>query len=220
MKRLIILTGLLATTIIASAQTEVVTGVMRGKDYGVTYALPKTQIEIEVKANKITYIPGEFSKYADRYLRLNKVSADPEEYWELTSVQVKPVGIPDKDNVYFVKMKDKTVAPLIELTEDGIIKSINVPIDKKAAIPVQSLVPAQKKKVNPRDFLTEEILMANSTAKMAELVAKEIYNIRESKNALVRGQADNMPKDGAQLKLMLDHLDEQEIGRASCRERV
>ena len=95
MKRLIILTGLLATTIIASAQTEVVTGVMRGKDYGVTYALPKTQIEIEVKANKITYIPGEFSKYADRYLRLNKVSADPEEYWELTSVQVKPVGIPD-----------------------------------------------------------------------------------------------------------------------------
>ena len=210
MKRLIILTGLLATTIIASAQTEVVTGVMRGKDYGVTYALPKTQIEIEVKANKITYIPGEFSKYADRYLRLNKVSADPEEYWELTSVQVKPVGIPDKDNVYFVKMKDKTVAPLIELTEDGIIKSINVPIDKKAAIPAQSLVPAQKKKVNPRDFLTEEILMANSTAKMAELVAKEIYNIRESKNALLRGEADNMPQDGAQLKIMLDNLNLQE----------
>ena len=42
----------------------------------------------------------------------------------------------------------------------------------------------QKKKINPRDFLTEEILMAGSTAKMAELVAKEIYNIRESKNAL------------------------------------
>ncbi len=209
MKKLIILTGLLTATITAAAQTEVVTGVMRGKDYGVTYALPKTQIEIEVKANKITYTPGEFSKYADRYLRLNNVSADPKEYWELVSAQVKSVGIPDKDNVYFVKMKDKTVAPLIELTEDGIIKSINVPIDKKAAAPAQPLA-AQKKKVNPRDFLTEEILMASSTAKMAELVAKEIYNIRESKNALVRGQADNMPKDGAQLKLMLDHLDEQE----------
>ena len=209
MKKLIILTGLLTATITVAAQTEVVTGVMRGKDYGVTYALPKTQIEIEVKANKITYTPGEFSKYADRYLRLNNVSADPKEYWELVSAQVKSVGIPDKDNVYFVKMKDKTVAPLIELTEDGIIKSINVPIDKKAAAPAQPLA-AQKKKVNPRDFLTEEILMASSTAKMAELVAKEIYNIRESKNALVRGQADNMPKDGAQLKLMLDHLDEQE----------
>ena len=42
------------------------------------------------------------------------------------------------------------------------------------------------------------------------LIAKEIYNIRESKNALVRGQADNMPKDGEQLKIMLANLEEQE----------
>ena len=35
--------------------------------------------------------------------------------------------------------------------------------------------------------------------RQAELVAKEIYSIRESKNALLRGEADNMPKDGAQL---------------------
>lgn len=47
--------------------------------------------------------------------------------------------------------------------------------------------------------MTEEILIAGSTAKMAELVAKEIYNIRESKNSLTRGQADYMPKDGAAL---------------------
>ena len=45
---------------------------------------------------------------------------------------------------------------------------------------------------------------------MAELVAKEIYNIRESKNALLRGEADNMPQDGAQLKIMLDNLNMQE----------
>ena len=31
-----------------------------------------------------------------------------------------------------------------------------------------------------------------------------------SKNALLRGEADNMPKDGAQLKLMLDNLNQQE----------
>jgi hypothetical protein len=52
--------------------------------------------------------------------------------------------------------------------------------------------------------------MTNSSAKMAELIAKEIYNIRESKNALLRGQADYIPQDGAQLKLMLDNLNEQE----------
>ena len=107
MKKLIIAAGLLMTTS-AYAQTEVLTGVTRGKDYGVVYSLPKTQIELEIKANKVNYTPGEFSKYADRYLRLTNVSADPEEYWELTSVKVKSVGVPNSETTYFVKLKDKT----------------------------------------------------------------------------------------------------------------
>lgn len=209
MRKLIIAAGLL-TAASAYAQTEVTTGVTRGKDYGVVYTLPKTQLEFEIKANKVTYQPGEFSKYADRYLRLNNVSGEPEEYWELVSVKITPVGLPDSESTYFVKLKDKTVAPLIELTEDGIIKSINVPFSGKTAAPTAPVTSTTKQKLNPRDFLTEEILMANSSAKMAELVAKEIYNIRDSKNALLRGQADNMPKDGAQLKIMLDNLNAQE----------
>lgn len=209
MRKLIIATGLLMATSV-HAQTEVMTGVTRGKDFGVVYALPKTQIEIEIKANKVNYTPGEFSKYADRYLRLNEVSGDPREYWELTGIKVRPIGVPNSEATYFVKLKDKTVAPLLELTEEGVVKSINVPYGKGDATKASVLTPALSKKANPRDFLTEEILMASSTAKMAELVAKEIYNIRDSKNALLRGQADNMPSDGAQLKIMLDNLNLQE----------
>lgn len=210
MKKLIIAAGIVMTTT-AHAQTEVQTGVTRGKDYGVVYSLPQTQIEIEITANKVNYTPGDFCKYADRYLRLNNVSATPETYWELTGIKVKPVGVPNNEKTYFVKLKDKTVAPLIELTENGIVKSINVPYSRNNTTKNTPTAPAtQTKKVNPRDFLTEEILMASSTAKMAELVAKEIYNIRESKNALLRGQADNMPSDGAQLKIMIDNLNIQE----------
>ena len=209
MKKLIIATGLLMATS-AYAQTEVLTGVTRGKDYGVVYSLPKTQIELEIKANKVSYTPGEFSKYADRYLRLTNVSAEPDEYWELNSVKVKSVGVPNSETTYFVKLKDKTVAPLMELSEDGIVKSINVPYSKSNETKKAAPVTPATVKANPRDFLTEEILMASSTAKMAELVAKEIDNIRESKNALLRGQADNTPSDGAQLKIMLDNLNAQE----------
>ena len=177
MKKLIIATGLLMATS-AYAQTEVLTGVTRGKDYGVVYALPKTQIEIEIKANKVNYKPGEFSKYADRYLRLTNVSAEPEEYWELNSVKVKPVGVPNSEATYFVKLKDKTVAPLMELTEEGLIKSINVPYSSNNAKNAANNTVVPQRKANPRDFLTEEILMASSTAKMAELVAKEqIYQV-------------------------------------------
>jgi len=210
MRKLIaLLVSILFVTTVTYAQTEVMSGVTRGKDFGVVYALPKTEIKIDVKVTKVTYTPGEFGRYADRYLRLSDVSGDPEQYWELNGIVASSVGVPDNENTYFVKMKDKTVAPLIELTDDGIVKSINVPISEAPVQKKEQPAPA-KKVLDPRDFLTEEILMANSTAKMAELTAREIYNIRESRNALVRGQADNMPKDGEQLKLMLTALEEQE----------
>jgi len=207
-KNILILSTLLLTTT-SMAQTEVTVGVMRGKDYGVTYLLPKTEIEIVLQTTKHSYTPGEFCKYADRYLRLNNVSAEQKTYWTLDKVESRVIGLPDKENVYFVKMKDKTVAPLMELTEEGIIHSINIPFSGRRNTKAPE-VAAPVINIDPRSFLTEEILMSNSSAKMAELVAKEIYSIRESKNALLRGEADNMPKDGAQLKLMLDNLNQQE----------
>ena len=211
MKKFILMAGLAICATGAAAQTEVVTGVMRGKDYGVTYALPKTLVEIEIKANKVNYTPGDFYKYAERYLRMDKVKGKAETYWELVSVKVRAAGVPDSENVHFVKMKDKTVAPLIELTQDGIIKSINVPMNERDREAKKEAPKTPVKRIaDPKSFFTQEILMAGSTSKMAELVAQEIYNIRESKSALVRGQAEAMPTDGEQLKLMLKNLDEQE----------
>lgn len=174
-KKNIVLLSALLFSVSAIAQTEVTTGIMRGKDYGVTYVLPKTEIELTVQATKHIYTPGEFSKYADRYLRLTNVSSEPETYWTLDKIQTAVVGIPDKENVYFVKMKDKTVAPLIELSKDGIVYSINMPLGsgQKKAAPATPKAADNAPNVNPRSFLTEEILMANSTAKMAELVAKK-----------------------------------------------
>lgn len=207
--RIVTLAALLASTCLY-AQTEVTAGIMRGKDYGVTYILPKTEIELTIQATKRHYTPGDFCKYADRYLRLDKVSGEEQVSWTLDKVTTAIVGVPDKENVYFVKLKDKSVAPLMELTEDGIVRSINMPYSgkKKEAVTPQ---PAETDRpLDPRSFLTEEILMANSSAKMAELVAREIYSIRESKNALLRGEADSMPKDGEQLRLMLDNLNRQE----------
>ena len=211
--------GLMATgvslllTTSAWAQTEVTVGVMRGKEYGVTYMLPRTEIEIMLQVTRHNYTPGEYCKYAEQYLHLTDVKPNASISYTLDKVTMRPVGVPDKEHIYFVKLRDKTVAPLMELTEEGIVRSINMPFSgikkgsEQATAP--ATVPAEEP-LDPRSFLTEEILMANSNAKRAELVAKEIYDIRESRNTLLRGEADNMPKDGAQLKLMLDNLNRQE----------
>lgn len=212
MKRNLLIASALFASLTAAAQTEVTVGVMRGKDYGVTYMLPKTEMEIILQVTRHTYTPGIFCQYAGRYLQVQEVSTTPDEHWTLDNIQMQTVGVPDRDRVYFVKLKDKTVAPLMELTEDGIVRSINLPFSGTTAQTpdTQTSTGEKTSPADPGRFLTEEIMLATSTAKKAELVAKEIYNIRESRNALLRGEADTTPQDGAQLKLMLDNLNEQE----------
>lgn len=178
-------------------------------DEGVVYYLPKTQIEIKVTATKVTYTPGELCQYANRYLRLQGISAQPSEHWEINAIRVATIGVPDAEKAYSIKLKDKSVASQVELTEEGIIRAINTTAPE-AEKPRKERPTEQPKRIDPRNFMTEEILMAGSTNKMAELIAKEIYNIRESKNSLTRGQADYMPQDGAALKIMLSNLEEQE----------
>ena len=178
-------------------------------DEGVVYYLPKTQIEIKVTATKVTYTPGELCQYANRYLRLQGISAQPSEHWEINAIRVGTIGVPDAEKAYSVKLKDKMVTSQVELTEEGIIKAINTTAPEEEK-PRKEKPVEKPKRIDPRNFMTEEMLMAGSTNKMAELIAKEIYNIRESKNSLTRGQADYMPQDGAALKIMLNNLEEQE----------
>ena len=194
------------------AQTQVTTGVQYGKKYGVTYMLPRTEILLKVTATKHSYEPGEFSRYASRYMRLNDVKQEAETYWTLDGVSIQVIGVPDADNIYFVEMRDRTTAPLMELTEDGIVRSINMPF---SGITSGNSTNSDEENTpavipDPRQYMTEEMLMASSHAKMAELVSREIFSLRESKRDLISGNADNTPKDGGQLQIMLDNLDKQE----------
>ena len=164
-KRVIPIAGIFLIATSVYAQTEVLTGVMHGKDYGVTYMLPKTTIEFTIQATKHSYTPGDYCKYAERYMRIEDVSAEPQVYWTLDNVEIKTKGVPDPAHVYFVKLKDKTTAPLMELTQEGIIRSINLPYSGiQPDTPQPPSQPAEQK-TNPKKFLTEEILMASSTAK-------------------------------------------------------
>ena len=175
---------------------------------GVCYYLPRTAFRVTVIAEKTTTKPGDFYKYADRYLRLQNVPTEESVEWSLKSITFEPYGKPDKEKAFSIKLKSKTVAPLVGLSRDGILLSINCDAEE-TFLPDLPKPEKGSAPENPRSYMTQEIIAAGSTAKMAELCAQEIYDIRDSKNALIRGEADNTPKDGAQLKLMLDQLDKQ-----------
>ena len=191
------------------AQTAVSTYLPGVTPEGAIYLLPKTGIRIAVQVEKTTYAPGELCKYAERYLRIKDVSPTPSVNYRITDIRQEAYAVADTSKHYAIEFNAKTAATNVRLSDDGILLAINAdPITIPATKPfVAAPHPAS---VNPRQYMNEETLAAGSTAKMAELIAQDIYEIRESRNLLVRGQADNMPKDGEQLRLMLNQLDKQD----------
>lgn len=181
---------------------------------GAVYFLPRTALRISVLVERTAYEPGDYAGYAQRYLRLQKVSLEPRVSHRVVSITQTAVGMADKEKAYAVKFNAKTVAANVALADDGRLLALNAePTDEelpKAFTPAPKAAP-----LNPRQFMNEEILAAGSTAKMAELTSREIYDLRENRSLLIKGQADFMPQDGQQLKLMLAQMESQELALRS-----
>ncbi len=179
---------------------------------GAVYYLPKTAMRFVVQVEKTNYTPGEFAGYAEYYLALHDVKTTPTVNYRVTDIKMTTYGEADTAKCYVVKFNVKTAASNMQLTDDGILLAINpqspVP-NPLSAIPQPSTFTTHRPTLDPRLYLNEDILAAGSVAKRAELIAQEILTIRESKNMLTRGEADYMPKDGEQLRIMLEQLDLQ-----------
>lgn len=196
-KTALMMLGTLLATMAGNAQVE-----------GTRYYLPKTEMRIQVLVEKTTYTPGDFAAYSERFLK--KVESEkPTTSYNIVGMKMYTTSIPDTAKCYVVPIDKKHTIFNVDLDRSGILLAINTK-GKEVSQP-ESFSPSPKTvAINPRDYMSEEILAAGSTAKMAELTAREIYDIRSSRNELTRGEADYMPKDGDQLKLMLDNLDKQE----------
>ena len=107
-----------------AAQTEV-NAFFSGANEGVTYYLPKTSISISVKATCITKTPGEFNRYAERFLRIGNVISKSETYWEMGDISITKNGKPDPEKMFTIKLANGSTACNINVDENGIIKCIN-----------------------------------------------------------------------------------------------
>ena len=177
---------------------------------GATYYLPKTTLNVSLTIEKKVYTPGELSQYAERYLRISNVSDKGELHYELTGATLSTGSMPDERKLYHIMFTSNSAAPLVQLDESGVLLSINSTSSSIASSESPAPQTVKQQTVDPRTYLTEEMLMVTSKAKMAELVAKEIYDIRESRSLLLRGQNEHMPKDGEALKIILNGMEEQE----------
>ncbi|MGI6242999.1 MAG: DUF4831 family protein [Prevotella sp.] len=180
---------------------------------GTSYYLPKAVMRFTVKIEKSQYTPGRFAQYARRYLKKD-VKLKGTTAYRLIGMDMTQIAMPDTDKHFTLNIDKKHTIFQVGLADNGLLLAINAE-GQPAETNIPTFTPAPKPRpINPKDLMSEEILNAGSNAKMAELTAREIYDIRDSRNQLSRGEADFMPQDGAQLRMMLANLDKQERGLA------
>ena len=174
-----------------------------------SYYLPRTALRFTISVEKTSYTPGEFCQFAERFLK-KRAESLPSEQFKIIGVQVEGVGVPDTTKQFLAKTDPKRNINMVNRDANGVLLSINTKLTASQQPTTAPRRPAQQPMLNPHDYMGQEILSAGSQAKMAELTAQEIYNIRDNKIQLSRGQADFMPNDGEQMKIMLRQLDTQE----------
>ena len=207
------LIGIFTVIFNIQAQEVIKTSALRSNNYGVTYILPKTTLIIDVEYSKTTFKAGPYAKYAEMYLGItsNVINEDLVDY-NLDKVEVSSKGIPDKSEAYLVEFKARTSAPFVYLTKDGLICTINaeyIPEELAAKKEIQNSTVTDPV-VAAQSSYTEEYLRAGSIIKMAEVAARQIYKLRESRMDILTGEAENAPKDGEAMRIVMQQLDAQE----------
>lgn len=208
----ITLIALAAAALTANAQTTQRLTASKLNEFGLIYALPVTVLDVTVEAKRTVKTPGEFFRYAKKYLGIDPIT-EPSDTWNVESVTVTPRGVADEEERYLVQLKGGAT-PFMLLDENDFPLTINsddytapdspqLPVAQKAEPTILQTPAAQQ-------AVTEEMLRSTSSAKRAELAAAKIYELRQSRNDIISGNADQMPADGAAMKLALDNIERQE----------
>ena len=175
---------------------------------GQTYYLPKTAVRFHLLIEKQTYTPGDFAAYAERYLHMGNIQQQEQVSHRVVNCQLTTAGVRDTTKCYTLRLKGKGEAADVRLSDDGILLAVNAEPVQPSNTPAYS--PQSKpRQQSPKKFLSAEVLSAGSTAKMAELTVQQMLDLREHRQQLATGEAEDMPNDEKQLQLMLQQIDQQ-----------
>lgn len=212
MNRLLIALTITAAAISANAQNTQKLTANKLNEYGLIYTLPKTAVYVTIEAEKTVKQPGEFFRYAKKYLGINPIT-EPSTTYRLGSITLWSHGIADEKEQYLAQFKSGST-PFIIINDNNCPLSVN---NEKEIIDVVFTLP-QPVAAQPTilqtpaatQAMTAEMLQSQSSAKRAELAAARIFEIRQSRSEIISGTAENMPTDGQAMQLALDNLNAQE----------
>lgn len=209
----IVLTAIviLFSVLSASSQKTKILTADKHNEYGLVYTLPTTVLDVKVTASRTIYEAGPFWQYAEKYIGSNKVIKEDAELWQITDVVVTSRGVANMEKEYQMQFKPGALV-FISVSDNNMLEAINKEVPEVVAKNHRREKPEAESL--PMDtyleFVDEDFLSSQSSAKQAQMLAQSLMDVREAKISLSRGTAETMPTDGRQLELMLNSLARQE----------
>ncbi len=192
-------------------QTKMLTA-DKHNEYGIVYSLPLTELKIEVTATRTVQKAGPYWQYAKKYIGTDRVIREDAENWTISSVDVSTYGVADPEQRYLMQLKPGATTS-VAVAEDGMLLAINAEAPEMPDRAGAETVRKAPKAFSGKEYLqyvSEDFLASQSSAKQAQLLAESLMEVRDAKVSLTRGTAETMPSDGRQLELMLTSLGDQE----------
>ncbi len=185
---------------------------------GITYALPRTGVRVNVQVVREEFTPGPYAAYAEQLLGITDAKTRGTVKWVFEDVQMETFAEPDPEQVYKA-LGDASF--LVSLTPDGRLAGIN------SATPPEKEKPAQSNKFlatpkyddgfsfenfndspmySPGDSTTNFRPVRKSVEEKASDAAMRVLECRLNRYDIVSGLLDEFHPDGEAYRISLDEL--------------
>ncbi len=192
---------------------------------GVVYALPQTGIRIQINATRERFVHGPFQIYAQKMLGIDNAPSADADRWNLDDMKIEVFSEPDPEQVH------KAIGPaaqLVSMTESGILAGINAEVKPgKTEIQTQTFLTKNLEDqvkfddlsiwsfYSPADSTKNFKMVSKNIDQKAAEAAETIFNLRNSRFALLTNADDEPLPDGKSFEVMTSELGKMEANYLS-----
>jgi uncharacterized membrane protein YjjB (DUF3815 family) len=212
-KSLIIASLALCASLGAMAQTTQKLTATKASEYGIIYSLPTTVIDVTIETEKVVEKPGEFYRYAKKYFNTNNAIDNESQSVRLKSITLTPRGVANSQQRYLMQFKSGST-PCLIINDENIPLAINtdeIPELVQPNLPkAQATLPSALETKAAQQVISKEMAQSQSSAKRAEIAANQLFELRQTRQDILNGEAEQMPADGEAMQITLNNIQAQE----------
>lgn len=187
---------------------------------GIVYSLPQTGIRVHIKATRERFVCGPFNMYAQKMLGIDNVPSADADRWNMDDMQIELFSEPDPDQVHKALGQ---AAQMVSLTESGILAGINTAVNtNEPTLQTSSFLMKNLYKqvkftdlsiwsyYSPADSTKKFKMVSKNQEQKAAEAAETIFNLRNSRFALLTNANDEPLPDGKSFEVMTEELGKME----------